>query len=82
MTAFWKGNLRKHHLHTGDIRNHIEIVGIEKTDSEPDIGMYFYDVTAHFVESEEHDYIYEVESDNPDLSADEAMDLIIDQIEI
>jgi hypothetical protein len=79
---FWKARIIKHHLNTGDIRNHIEIVGIEKIDSEPDIDLYVYEVTAHFVESEEQDYVYEVETDNPDLDPGEAMELVIDQIGI
>ena len=80
MTGFWKTRIVKHHLNTGDIRNHIEIVGIEKIDSEPDLDLYVYNVTAHFVESEEQDYVYEVETDNPDLDTNEALELVIEQI--
>lgn len=82
MKHFWKTRIIKHRLYTGDINNHIGITSIELVDSEPEVGLYVFEVTVHFEGSDEIFYQYEVEVDNPDLSEDEAIELIKDEISL
>ena len=81
MTGFWKTRIVKHRLYTGDISNHIHVGAIELVDSEPELGLYVFEVHVTFIPGDDEDYyVYEVEVDNPELSEAEALELVIEQI--
>ena len=91
MESFWKGTFAKHHLDTGDISNHIEILGYDieflgddiellDDDMEHDVlGVWVAHVQVGFIESDEV-YDYDVEVEGPDVTEEDLRDTILEQI--
>lgn len=75
----------KHHLGTGDIRNHIAVDSVELIDAEPErpyslealgTGQYMFLVSVSFIDGdgEEYEFVYEDETPQPNTQD------IIDQV--